>query len=317
MIYGIIFLILLGAELLYFKIADKYNIIDKPNERSSHSEITLRGGGIVFVLAILTAFALGYVSWPLTLSMLMLGVVSFVDDIKPLNALPRFIVHVIAAVLVFYDLQLIELSIWLIPVVMFLLLGWINAYNFMDGINGITVLYALVTIFTFTQFTFLQESNPLFYTMMISCIVFGIFNVRKKAKTFAGDVGSVSMAIFLAYFMIQVLLGTANLGFVLLVAVYSIDAIMTILMRIKRRERLSQPHRSHLYQYLANNVKIPHVNVSLGYAIIQLGINSLVIYLYNESLLTYPVIGGLIVLLTSIYCIIRFYVYKKYVVQYA
>lgn len=317
MIYLIIGIVLLLSELLYFKIADKYNIIDKPNERSSHSEITLRGGGIVFVLGILTAFALGYVTWPLALSMLMLGVVSFVDDIQPLNALPRFIVHVLAAVLVFYDLQLIELSIWLIPVVMFLLLGWINAYNFMDGINGITVLYALVSIFTFTQFTFLEESYPLFYTMMISCVVFGIFNVRKKAKAFAGDVGSVSMAIFLAYFMIKVLLGTANLGFVLLVAVYSIDAIMTILMRIKRKERLSQPHRSHLYQYLANNVKIPHVNVSLGYAIIQLGINSLVIYLYNESLLTYPVIGGLIVLLTSIYCIIRFYVYKKYVVQHA
>ena len=317
MIYLIIGIVLLLSELLYFKIADKYNIIDKPNERSSHSEITLRGGGIVFVLGILTAFALGYVTWPLALSMLMLGVVSFVDDIQPLNALPRFIVHVLAAVLVFYDLQLIELSIWLIPVVMFLLLGWINAYNFMDGINGITVLYALVSIFTFTQFTFLEESYPLFYTMMISCVVFGIFNVRKKAKAFAGDVGSVSMAIFLAYFMIKVLLGTANLGFVLLVAVYSIDAIMTILMRIKRKERLSQPHRSHLYQYLANNVKIPHVNVSLGYAIIQLGINSLVIYLYNESLLTYPVIGSLIVLLTSVYCIIRFYVYKKYVIQHA
>lgn len=317
MIYLIIGIVLLLSELLYFKIADKYNIIDKPNERSSHSEITLRGGGIVFVLGILTAFALGYVTWPLALSMLMLGVVSFVDDINPLKPLPRFIVHVIAAILVFYDLQLIELGVWFIPIIMFLILGWVNAYNFMDGINGITVLYALVSIFTFTQFTFLQESYPLFYTMMISCVVFGIFNVRKKAKAFAGDVGSVSMAIFLAYFMIKVLLGTANLGFVLLVAVYSIDAIMTILMRIKRRERLSQPHRSHLYQYLANNVKIPHVNVSLGYAFIQLGINSLVIYLYNESLLTYPVIGGLIVLLTSIYCIIRFYVYKKYVVQHA
>lgn len=313
MIYGIIFLILLGAELLYFKIADKYNIIDKPNERSSHSEITLRGGGIVFVLGILTAFALGYITWPLTLSMLMLGVVSFVDDITPLKPLPRFVVHVIAAILVFYDLQLIEIGIWFVPVIMFLILGWINAYNFMDGINGITVLYALVSIYTFTQFTFLEESYPLFYTMMISCVVFALFNVRKKAKTFAGDVGSVSMAIFLAYFTIQVLLGTANLGFVLLVAVYSIDTIITILMRIKRRERLSQPHRSHLYQYLANNAKIPHVNVSVAYALIQLTINLLVIYLYNESLLTYPIIGGVIVLLTSIYCLIRFYVYKKYV----
>lgn len=313
MTYLIIGVILLLAELVYFKIADKYNIIDKPNERSSHSEVTLRGGGIVFVLGIITAFIMGYITWPLTLSMLMLGVISFVDDIKPLNPLPRFIVHVLAAVLVFYDLQLIELGYWIIPIVMFLLLGWINAYNFMDGINGITVLYALVTIFTFTQFTFLEESNPLFYTMMISCLVFGIFNVRKKAKAFAGDVGSVSMAIFIAYFFIQVLLGTANLGFVLLVAVYSIDAIMTILMRIKRRERLSQPHRSHLYQYLANNAKIPHVNVSVAYAIIQLMINLFVIYLYNESMLTYPVIGGLIVLLTSIYCIIRFSVYKKYV----
>lgn len=314
MIYGIVFLILLIAELLYFKVADKYDIIDKPNERSSHSEVTLRGGGIVFVLGVLLAFSLGYVTWPLTLSMLLLGIISFLDDINPLKPLSRFTVHVIAAVLVFYDLHLIELGYLFLPIIMFLLLGWINAYNFMDGINGITVLYALVTIFSFTQFTFLEESYPLFYTMMISCLVFGFFNVRKKAKTFAGDVGSVSMAIFLAYFMIKVLLVTANLGFVLFVAVYSIDAIITILMRIKRKERLSQPHRSHLYQYLANNMKIPHVNVSLGYALIQLAINTLVIYLYNESLLTYPIIGGLIVLFTSIYCFVRFYVYKKYVV---
>ena len=70
------------------------------------------------------------------------------------------------------------------------MIGWVNAFNFMDGINGITVLYALTAIVSFAYLPINKASLPLLVTMALSCIAFGLFNVRKKAKTFAGDVGS-------------------------------------------------------------------------------------------------------------------------------
>ena len=106
--YILITLALFSLELIYFKIADKYNIIDKPNHRSSHLKITLRGGGIIFPIAVLIAFLLGYVGWELTLAVILVAIVSFIDDIKPLSQLPRFGSHVIAFLLIAYDLHLFQ-----------------------------------------------------------------------------------------------------------------------------------------------------------------------------------------------------------------
>ena len=89
--YTLIIFILFFLELFYFKIADTYNIIDKPNHRSSHSSITLRGGGIIFPIAMLIAFVLGYSSWSITLAVVLVAAVSFIDDIEPLSQLPRFL----------------------------------------------------------------------------------------------------------------------------------------------------------------------------------------------------------------------------------
>src|SRR6478609_5210647 len=115
MTYIILFILFIGIELIYFKIADYYNIIDKPNNRSSHTSITLRGGGIIFPIAILIACLLGYVSWEVTLAVVLVAVVSFVDDVKPLSQLPRFASHAIAIGLVFYDLDLFSQMIWILP----------------------------------------------------------------------------------------------------------------------------------------------------------------------------------------------------------
>ena len=212
--YIIITLVLFSLELIYFKIADKYNIIDKPNHRSSHSSITLRGGGIIFPIAILIAFLLGYVSWTVTLAVVLVAIVSFIDDIKPLSPLPRFGSHILAVLLIAYDLHLFQEVFWVLPLVMILLIGWINAFNFMDGINGITVLYALVAIASFSVLPIHESSLPLLITMGLSCFVFGFFNVRKSAKTFAGDVGSISMAVFLGYFLFKTILETGQIGYI-------------------------------------------------------------------------------------------------------
>ena len=313
MIYIALIILLVGIELIYFKIADKYNIIDKPNSRSSHTAVTLRGGGIIFPIAISIAFLLGYVSWAVTLAVVLVAIVSFIDDIKPLSQLPRFISHVIAVGLVFYELHLFYEPLWLLPVVFVLLIGWVNAFNFMDGINGITVLYALAAIVTFSFLPVNNASLPLLITMGLSCLVFGVFNVRKKAKTFAGDVGSISMALFLGYFMIKTIIDSAQFGYILFFSVYGIDAIITIINRLLKKENIFQPHRSHLYQYLANEMGFSHISVAFIYAILQLGINMLVIYMNANGYLTLLGIGGFLLLLTFIYLLVRNFVTRKMV----
>ena len=175
--FVIVSMVLFLVELLYFKIADRYNIIDKPNHRSSHSKVTLRGGGIIFPIALLITFVLGYTSWLLTIAVVIVSVVSFIDDIKPLHQLPRFGSQIIAFLLVAYDLHLFEEAIWVLPIVMVFWIGWINAFNFMDGINGITVLYALSAIISFTILPVHADSLPILITMGLSCLVFGFFKL--------------------------------------------------------------------------------------------------------------------------------------------
>ncbi|MFV5692462.1 UDP-GlcNAc--UDP-phosphate GlcNAc-1-phosphate transferase [Flavobacterium sp. LT1R49] len=313
MVYIFIFILFLVIELIYFKIADKYNIIDKPNSRSSHTSITLRGGGIIFPIAISIAFFLGYVSWVVTLAVVLVAVVSFIDDIKPLSQLPRFVSHVIAVGLIFYELNLFHEPVWLLPIVFVLLIGWVNAFNFMDGINGITVLYALTAIVSFSFLPTNETNLPLLITMGLSCFAFGLFNVRKKAKTFAGDVGSISMALFLGYFMIKTIIDSGQLGYILFFSVYGIDAIITIINRLLKKENIFQPHRSHLYQYLANEMGYSHVLVALVYAGFQLALNGFVIYMDTKGYLTFFFIGGFLVLLTFIYLLVRKFVTRKMV----
>jgi UDP-N-acetylmuramyl pentapeptide phosphotransferase/UDP-N-acetylglucosamine-1-phosphate transferase len=311
MTYIALLILFIGIELIYFKIADYYNIIDKPNNRSSHTSITLRGGGIIFPIAILVAFLLGYVSWEVTVAVILVAGVSFIDDIKPLSQLPRFASHSIAIALVFYDLNLFSQALWLLPIVFILLIGWVNAFNFMDGINGITVLYAFVAIVSFSFLEINQESLLLLWTMGLSCCAFGIFNVRKKAKTFAGDVGSISMALFLGYFMIKTILVSGQVGYILFLSVYGIDAVITIFTRIKKKENILEPHRSHLYQYLANELGYSHILVSFMYAFIQLLINALLIYLDSKGSLSIPVVISFLLFQILVYVWIRNSVVQK------
>lgn len=286
MIYIIFFIVLLLAELFYFIIADRFNIIDKPNLRSSHTQLTLRGGGILFPIAVVLGFGMGYVSWALTLAVLLVAVVSFVDDIRPLSQLPRLVAHLLAIGLVMYDIEIVVFGWYWLPVVTILLIGWINAFNFMDGINGITVLYAMVSLVSFRFLPELAAAIPMLDVMGISCLVFALFNLRKRAKTFAGDVGSVAMALFLGCYMVELIVASQQIGYLLFFAVYGIDAVLTIINRLRKKENILDAHRSHLYQYLANEKRFPHVAVAVGYAVVQLLVNCFTFYLIQQQALT-------------------------------
>jgi len=303
--YITIIFILVFLELLYFKIADTYSIIDKPNHRSSHSRITIRGGGIIFPIAVVIAYFFGYTGWAVTLAIVLVAVVSFIDDIKPISQLTRFGSHIIAFLLTAYDLNLFAEVFWVLPLVLVLLIGWINAFNFMDGINGITTLYALSAIVSFSFLPIHETSLPLQITMGISCLVFGFFNVRKKAKTFAGDVGSISLALFLGYFMIKTIIDSRQIGYILFFSIYGIDAIITILNRIKNKENIFEAHRSHLYQYLANEKGYSHILISVIYAVLQLLVNGIVIYLERLGELSLFFSLAILLVLTVIYLVVR------------
>lgn len=249
------------------------------------------------------------------LGVVLVATVSFIDDIKPLSQLPRFLSHVIAAVLVFYELNLFSEPLWLLPILFVLLIGWVNAFNFMDGINGITVLYALTAIISFSLLPLNQLQLPLLISMGLSCIVFGIFNVRKKAKTFAGDVGSISMALFLGYFMMKTIIESGQLSFILFFSIYGIDAGITILNRVKKRENIFQPHRSHLYQYLANEIGLSHILVSCIYAVLQLGLNIFLIYMDTQGNLTLLFSIGILFTLVIVYMLFRQFIIRKIVLS--
>lgn len=305
--YIIALVLLLVSILTYFRLADHYNIIDKPNQRSSHTYITVRGGGIVFPVAVILWFLFfGFENVYMVAGLMAMAVISFIDDVKTLSGKVRIAIHLLSVSLLFYQLALFGLPWWLVLVAYVLTIGWINAFNFMDGINGITVLYALVSLFTFgwLNYTLQFTSDSLIILLILSGLIFAWFNLRRRARCFAGDVGSVSMAFVLAWLMLSLMLHTGRVEYILFFALYGIDSVVTIIFRILKRENIFTAHRSHLYQLLANELKWPHVHVSAVYAAVQVAINTLTIIFIKElsPLLTVIVL----LLLASVYLAIRY-----------
>ena len=285
MYYIIVIILLFVAELLYFRIADKCNIIDKPNERSSHTRITLRGGGIIFYIGALLYFIMSGGEYPwFILGLTMITAVSFVDDIKPISQLPRLIVQFTSMSLMFYQWGLFDGLWWIAIIALIVCTGIINAYNFMDGINGITGGYSLVVLgaLAYVNTCMIEFVEPsLIYTMICAVVVFNFFNFRKKAKCFAGDVGSVSIAFVVMFLIGKLMIATMDFSWIILLAIYGVDSVMTILHRIQLKENIGLPHRKHLYQIMANELIIPHVVVSLIYMAIQASLVIGYIYCYN------------------------------------
>ena len=279
-IYVIPFTILVAAAFWYFKIACYFNIVDKPNQRSSHTVPTIRGGGIIFLLSTLLFFVWNGFAWPYLLAAVIAsGTVSFVDDIRTVNNKLKFSVHILSVLLIFKECGILsELSPFYLAAIAIFVIGVINAYNFMDGINGITGLYSLAVISPL----FLTETDEKLHSLqlftMMGLLVFNYFNTRKKARCFAGDVGSISIAILVVFFLILRIKETNNFAYIGLLLVYGIDTVFTIMQRLYQKENIFKPHRKHLYQYYSNEKKIPHVIVSIFYAVLQFLISVSIVF---------------------------------------
>jgi UDP-N-acetylmuramyl pentapeptide phosphotransferase/UDP-N-acetylglucosamine-1-phosphate transferase len=282
MTYLIITLVLFISILVYFKIADHFNIIDKPNGRSSHTEVTIRGGGIIYLIAALIAVIIHPEYWMPVLAMFIIGTISFIDDRVTLSRKIRMTFQLTAVTILFYSLGLFTgYPLWLIPFLYIFVIGIINAYNFMDGINGITGVYSLVILAGLQYVNYFQINyiHPDFIWLpIIASVVFLFFNFRNKARCFAGDVGSVTIAFWIIMLLMQLMINTGHLAYILFLAVYGVDAILTIIHRLFLRQNIFDAHRLHFYQILANDQNWSHLVVSTLYCVVQLLIIILVIF---------------------------------------
>lgn len=304
MIFAVIFLLLILLELAYFRVADRFNIIDKPNLRSSHKTIVLRGGGIIFLFGIwLYAVFFGMCYPWFILGLSLIGLVSFIDDIHSLPDSVRLVAQFAAMFLIFYQFDILNWhDWWMVLIALIVCVGIINAYNFMDGINGITGGYSIVVLLPLIYLNASDNfiSQDYLYVVGLSLLVFCFFNFRKKAKCFAGDVGSISIAFILLFALGKLILHTGDLSYLTFLAVYGADAVLTICHRIQLHENLGEAHRKHAYQLMANELKMPHVHVSSIYMTLQLTISAGLIFLPINH---YLYMGLVIVALAAAYII--------------
>ena len=296
-IYLMVFALLLLAELIYFKIADKFNIIDKPNERSSHSSIVLRGGGVIFSLAMVAWVVMMVVQGecgvvmeylPFLVGLLLVAGVSFWDDVKSLPDSVRLVVQFGAMALMFWSMGIMHWNMWWVVIIALVVcVGATNVINFMDGINGITAGYALAVLVPLMllnkELAFVDTS--FLVVAILGVLVFCIFNFRPKgkAKCFAGDVGSISIAFIMLFAIGRLVVQTQDVTYLIFLLVYGVDGCLTICHRILLHENLGEAHRKHAYQLMANELKIGHVKVSLLYIAMQLVVSLGYIYLCPDS----------------------------------
>lgn len=326
--YLIIAVLLVVTELVYFKIADKCNIIDKPNERSSHSTIVLRGGGVIFTLSMIAWAVLMVVPGndissyiPFLVGLLMVAGVSFWDDIHSLPDSLRMVAQIVAYLLMFWSMGIMQWSMWwVVPIALFFCVGATNIINFMDGINGITAAYALAMLVPLLILDvggqiedvagFIEPSYLI--VAIIGVLVFGLFNFRPKgkAKCFAGDVGSIGIAFIILFALGKLMLAIQDVTYIVFFLVYGVDGSMTIFHRILLHENLGQAHRKHAFQLMANELKMSHVTVSLIYMVLQLIVSLGFIYLCPNTIAAhwiYIVVAGSVFAVAYVLFMMKYY----------
>ena len=305
--------LLLIVELTYFRIAVRYGIADKPNDRSSHVNHAIRGGGVIFIISVLIWFYSQEFLWPwFVVGAFAIAVVSFLDDVISLNPLVRFLVQLMAVLFLFIQVWPVSWPVYLLVMAVVICVGALNAFNFMDGINGITGVYALVGLGSFAYIQVSQVSFTdlsLIRTVSIAVLIFLFFNFRTNARCFAGDVGSVTIAFVLIFLLIQLIYVADNFLWPLLFLVYGTDSIVTIIFRLRRKENIFKPHRTHLFQYLSNELKWPHLFVSLLYGTIQGMFNLILFVTLPQQQNILPIV--LAIAFLCVYLLIRILVIKK------
>lgn len=300
--------LLVALEWGYIGLARRLRLVDRPNARSSHAEPTVRGGGLIIVLAAMAAGLTDRQPSPWFMGGLgLVALISFVDDILPVPNRYRLAVQLLAVVALLVQLGLVPIAGWVLLPVLLVGVGTLNACNFMDGINGITALYSLVTLSTLWWLGRHDSyTSGLLPATLMGVLAFSLFNVRRKALCFAGDVGSVSVGFIILYPLGQLILREGSLLPLLLLAVYGVDSVLTILHRLWLGQNIFQAHRMHLFQWLVHRQGWSHLRVSGLYALVQGVVNGAVYWGFREPASTQTWLAfGLLAALAVTYCLTK------------
>lgn len=275
MIISIIsFISALVLSFLLRFLARKKNLLDIPNDRSSHTIPTPKGGGLAIIITFVSVLVYMYFNEGIEKSLFFallcvipISLISIIDDIVTLSVRVRILVQLVSSVLALYMLGGIETvnigvytinGIWLNIVSLLTVLWLTNLYNFLDGLDGYAASEAVFV--GLSAFILFQSNVGLF--LAFSTLGFLVFN-WPKASFFMGDVGSASLGFIFAILLLSDA-GTSNfLGWIILLSLFWFDATVTLLRRVKNSEKLSQAHKKHMYQRL-NQSGWSHLHVLLG-----------------------------------------------------
>jgi|CXWL01.1.fsa_nt_gi UDP-N-acetylmuramyl pentapeptide phosphotransferase/UDP-N-acetylglucosamine-1-phosphate transferase len=323
-----IFPLAFAAVALYRRWGVKNNMLAVPNERSSHSEPTPHGAGIVIVVICLATyipisiFVMGTFSWGYFTGALLIALISFVDDFYPLRTHWRLLVHAVAAILLIVDLEtwhgitmLGSLKLGVFGYILtFLWIVWmVNSYNFMDGIDGLAGLQAVIAAVSWCLLCRILDMHGIYYFSVIiaaASMGFLVHNLS-RSKIFMGDVGSAFLGFTFASLP---LMGRAMasrspdllpIAAVLFLWFFLFDSVVTITKRLLRGEKIWLPHREHLFQLLVIS-GFSHRQVTVIYGILAtlLSISVLISVRYRDEigLAMFPVV----IILTSILLLVCF-----------
>ncbi len=236
---------------------------------------TPTGAGLLWPIAFLATAPYAPTLWA---ALLGLSLLSAWDDATGLPVAPRLLAHLTAAGLLLWSLGLAAGLLSLL-VGTLLLTGWLNAYNFMDGINGMAALYGLVLLGTLGLAAARSggEANTLLQPLAATAgavLAFTYFNVRRRAQCFAGDAGAFALSFILAWALLSLWRAPLPWHLLALPALYAVDTNLTLLLRLRRGANIFEGHREHLYELFAYSLGIDHRRVALGYAGLQLAINA-------------------------------------------
>lgn len=272
-LYLAIAIILLAFEYAYFMLAKRLRIVDRPHHQSSHTGVVVRGGGVVFFFAYLLWFFISGFQFPMIFAGLsIIALTSFADDVHSISPKVRMVLQFVGIMVMLYETRIFNLPIGTFLFLTVACVGGVNIYNFMDGINGMTVGYSMVVL---SSLIYINQSVVEFIDIrllvysLIAVVIFMCFNFRNRAKCFAGDVGSLSIGFILVFLILKLIFKTGHSYWMALLAVYAVDGGLTIAHRILLRENILKPHKKHAYQIMANELKMPHLLVSGLYMALQ------------------------------------------------
>lgn len=280
-----------GAWLIS-QIPFREHLLDVPNERSSHTELTPRGGGVGILAAFIAAGLTLRIPTMFIFAAVFVSIVSFYGDYIRVSVRFRLAIQLVAAMLFLFPLlprlsdYFAQFSYSFSPFIFFLILslillfiiGTANFYNFMDGINGIASLCGIIafgllgvyTLYLAPAGTYPTAMPRLSICIALACLGYLPFNMP-RARVFMGDVGSVLLGFVFAALVVTLARNYHEMiCFAGLIFPFYADELTTMVIRLRNHENLFRPHRRHLYQLLANEAGIAHWKITLMYAASQL-----------------------------------------------